>query len=282
MKPVLVHIHVYYTEQWPDLHARLAKLHDFAFDVWVTYCGADCGFEEQVAADAPAAHVLQVANVGYDIAPFVEVLKQVNLEDYSYCIKLHSKRNMPDGSLLGAYDVGGDIWRKLLLSFVEPCNFSRCLAAFKVDATLGMVGHHALIWRREPDDKSAWREAVQLLESTGLPYRNPAFVAGTMFMCRAALLKPLVSILGSAEFEPANREKPTSMAHVAERLLGFVITAQGYSVMDVYTPARERLLRWLRGMGAHLRRFMYQRKVTRKGKLIIKICRIPVYSAKSR
>ena len=282
MKPVLVHIHVYYTEQWADLYARLSRLPEIDFDLWVTYCAAGSAFAEQVVADAPAAHVLEVANVGYDIAPFMEVLKRVKLEDYSYCIKLHSKRSMPAGSLLGAYDVGGGVWRELLLSFLAPPNFCRCLETFIADETLGMVGHHALIWRREPDDKVAWRQAVQLLESTDLPYRNSAFVAGSMFMCRAVLLKPLVSILGTAEFEPANRESPTSLAHAAERLLGFVITSQGYSVMDVYTPACDRFLLWMKGLGRHLQRFVYQRKVTRKGKLIIKICRIPVYSAKSR
>lgn len=41
MKPILVHIHVYYTEQWPDLYARIASFLGLDFDVWVTHCGAD-------------------------------------------------------------------------------------------------------------------------------------------------------------------------------------------------------------------------------------------------
>ena len=279
MKPILVHIHVFYTEQWPDLYALLTSLCEYDFDVWVTHCGNRQDFENLVLSDVSSAHVLQVPNAGYDIGPFVAVLKQVNLVDYSYCIKLHTKRDLPVNSMLGPYDVSGGAWRHCLLSFMKGPGFKMCLESFAADEKLGMVGHHALIWQREPSDKKVWRQAVQLLESAGLRYRNPAYVAGSMFMCRAILLRPLVKILGESCFGTTERKDSSSLAHVAERLLGFVITAQGYTVRDVYTPAKERFVFRLRGMSKQVLRFLYQRKITRKGKLVIKICRIPVYRA---
>lgn len=280
MKKLLVHVHVFYTEQWPALYARLASACGGADDLWVTHCGTTPGFSEQVQRDAPAAHVLQVRNVGYDVGPFVEVLKRVNLDAYSFCIKIHSKRDLPEDSMLGGFDVGGSIWREWLLSFLEPQHFARCMQAFEREPALGMVGHHALIWRREPADKKAWRQAVQWLEAAGLPYSAPAYVAGSMFICRAALLAPLIDMLGDVEFEAANQEGVGTLAHAAERLLGFVVAAQGYEVNDVYSSAQARRADRMRGIRRRVARFLYQRKVTRKGKLIIKICRIPIYRSR--
>ncbi len=132
----LIHIHIFYPEMWEELKQYLNTVSDCSCDIWITMLKGRKELEEQVLRDYPAAHVVQVANVGYDIGPFVEVLKRVNLNDYHFCIKIHSKRDLQPPAHVGLTDVSGSKWRDYLLSFLKPENFRKCIEAFKKNRSL--------------------------------------------------------------------------------------------------------------------------------------------------
>lgn len=46
-------------------------------------------------SDFKNADFYVVPNLGFDLGPFVYALDKVNLSDYSYVIKLHTKRDIP-------------------------------------------------------------------------------------------------------------------------------------------------------------------------------------------
>ena len=279
MKPILVHIHVYYTEQWPDLYARIASFPGLDFDVWVTHCGADCCFEKQVLSDAPAAHVLQVANVGYDIAPFMEVLKLVNLENYSYCIKLHTKRDIQGDSFLDKmpFNYGGSRWRDYLVNFCAKENLIKCLHAFENQQDLGMVADYRVICRHA--EMRFVEPLKHIMRRIDLPMHDHAYVMGSMFMCRAELLKPLKRCSFNPEDFPAvDAEHTENLAHVMERALGMVVAGQGYRIADVFSSRWEQSA--FRRFLLHCWRFIYSSKRKKKGGRIIKIMKVPVYSSR--
>ena len=58
-----------------------------------------------------------VKNLGFDLGPFVHVLNEVNLNDYSYVIKLHTKRDIPLNGKKDWYTGSG--WRDALLKFIR-------------------------------------------------------------------------------------------------------------------------------------------------------------------
>lgn len=279
MTRILAHVHIYYPEMWPEIKSCLKNIDPVPYDLHVTAVKFTPDLERDVQEFKQDAVLRVVENKGYDVGPFIDVLNRVDLDAYDYVIKLHTKRDMPHGSLLRCYSMSGKRWRDYLLAFIRtPENFQKCLAAFQSDATLGVCAHHCLILEKEYGDFGAVEKSAQLLDKMGLPRKNFAYVAGTMFMMRARLLKPLMAVgLTLDDFAIPVRDEKASLAHSLERLCGWMVGAQGYTIKDVFTPpgsqSSEIFLTPLR----YLFQFLYRSKVTRKGKRIVKICKIPVY-----
>ena len=232
---------------------------------------------EDIQKDFPDAQIMVLPNRGYDIGPFVHVINQVNLDEYSYVVKLHTKRNMKDGSWLYHVDVSGAKWRNYLLDFCQTQeNVHKCLMAFAQNEHLGMVANYRLMTVDNHYDKEATQKAKQLLLNLGLPVGQYGFVMGTMFMCRAQLLKPLKALnLKIDDFEePQVDTQYSTLAHVIERLLGFLIYAQGYTIEDVITDhiRKHKFMDFL----AQIKMFIYRRKIDKRGNVSVKICKIPL------
>ncbi len=292
MKPVLIHIHVYYPHLWTELRDAVQRVAEQGLPIrlLVTFVEPHPEIEAEIPQLWPGAEVRLVPNRGYDIAPFMELLNSVNLDDFSFIIKLHTKRDIEQFvvclCVASPYNMNGSRWRDALLAFTKPENLQQSLQALQQDEKLGMVAHHQVICpkvtKSDKEQYNTWLSAVKLVRQMGLP--DPPkqhFVMGSMFICRAEMLKPLQRLgLKTDDFPPPDPEHlQETLAHVVERGLGAVVTAQGYEIRDVFTPradyVRECLLVQLQRLG----RFFFSRKITRSGKLIVKICKIPVYYA---
>lgn len=256
---ILTVMHIYYLELLPELLDCLRNLEGREYDLYVT-CRTEILSEvrEQITSFKEDATVLESPNRGYDLAPFCEVLSRLTLDDYAYVIKLHTKRDFPQNCWINGYDVALWKWRERLLSFIKTKdNLDRCIAAFKQDPSLGLASNYALISVFNTEDRNPDREYLNkvsgdLLAKAGLtpyPAESYAHVAGTMFICRAALLKPLVAVgLTPDDFETAKRGGIRDLAHATEVLIGRMITAQTvagddashYRIDDPYTPAAQR------------------------------------------
>ena len=170
------------------------------------------------------------------------------------------------------------------MAFMRPENFVRVLRDLESESQLGMVAHHLVICPkllpRDWESYRSWLRAVEVLKTLGLPEPpNSHFVMGSMFICRAELLKPLQRLgLTTEDFPPPDPEHlEETIAHVIERLLGAVVTSQGYEIRDCFSPRKEYIREAIEVLLQRIGHFLYSQKITRKGKLIIKICKIPVY-----
>lgn len=290
MKPILIHIHVYYARLWPELRAcveRVASL-GLPFRLFVTMAGEKPQIAAEVAERWPEAELREVPNRGYDIAPFLEVLRSVRIEDFSYIIKLHTKRDVEQARVIlcsaAPVNMRGSRWREALLAFARPENFEKVLQTLEAEPQLGMVSHHLVICPRvsekDKEQFKTWQQAVEMVKTLGLPKPpNSHFVMGSMFICRAELLKPLLRLgLKTEDFpSPDPEHLEETIAHVIERLLGALVTAQGYVIRDCFSPRREYVREAIEVLLQRIGHFLFSRKVTRSGKLIIKICKIPVF-----
>ena len=92
MPKIAVHMHLYYAEQLEDLLQRLESLSGTAYDLYVTMGAEDKKAEQTIKAFKADANIRIVRNLGYDVGPFIDFLHHVNLDDYDYIIKIHTKR----------------------------------------------------------------------------------------------------------------------------------------------------------------------------------------------
>lgn len=286
----LVHIHVFYPKFWPELRDALSALAPYTWDLWITMVEN----HEEISAEAlklkPDAHIQIIPNRGYDVAPFLHVLEQVDLSQYDFCIKWHTKQNYVREdtvyeyhSLRMPYKRSGSAWRQALLAPFLGKNFPKCLTAFHRDARLGMVSDHRFIMQKGIEvERVAIRGAHDLLSRMGLETQQLRWVSGTMFICRAELLEPVKKLhLTAEDFPIPDKGHTISFPHMVEVALGGLTVAQGYQVRDVFTPVWQRMWRRLAAYAQIVfHTYIFRVKRTRSGRLLVKLFRIPVFSMK--
>lgn len=278
---ILVHLHLFYQEMLPEMLDILGSLDGCDYDLVATVINAAPETLKGLRRFKPDVTIIEVENRGYDVAPFIKVLQLTDLTRYDYVIKIHTKQTLKTRAWLDNASFIGDQWRRLLLGFMEtPERFRQTLKLFE-NPDVGMVSHYNLIIEAAKEDKAANARADRIMKEMGLEPLQRRFVGGTMFMARAALFTPLKNYPCKTEdFELYNRDTPGgTLAHAYERLLGWVITAQGRKIISSEPEtAAVKLGHSLRKLGLIFGRSLFQYKINRKNKLIIKICKIPVCS----
>ena len=115
---ILVHLHLYYQDMLEQMLDLLKSLDKVDYDLYVT-TSPDFSEQEKIKNFHTQSQILPVPNRGYDLAPFVYVLQQVNLDEYDYIIKLHTKRDLPKPATLPNCSLEGSDWRNLLTGFLH-------------------------------------------------------------------------------------------------------------------------------------------------------------------
>ena len=95
MKKILVHLHIYYPSLYDELKSYINNITD-GFDLYVSMVEEHKDIIDDLQNNFKNVNIDIVENRGYDVGPFIEVLNKVNLDDYSYIIKLHTKRDIKD------------------------------------------------------------------------------------------------------------------------------------------------------------------------------------------
>lgn len=289
MKPILIHCHIYYPELWAELKQCILNVSPYPFELFVTMVQKHPDIEKDVRKSFPKAKIEIVANRGYDIAPFIHTINKVNLDNYSYIIKLHTKRDMRRVDI-GFRRMHSSIWRNNLLSlFRTHEGIERLVATFETNFEVGMQANYKLIIHRDIYDKVAQKAMKDWLKEHKLPQIKYAFVGGTMFMIRAKLFKSFqklgIKISDFSEPKMLKNYHETQLAHVMERLFGYTVYHQGYIIQDNNASFIKKHIYYTLIVAYQIIqpifRFFYQKKITRSGKLTVKILKIPVYRGKA-
>lgn len=278
MPRIAVHMHLYYAEQLGDFLQRLDNLSGTAYDLYVTMGAKNAEAERTIKAFKKDANIRITPNLGYDVGPFIDFLHHINLDDYDYIIKIHTKRvNGGCYSIFNNHRFDMRIWRETLLDAVisekAVTNNLRILAR---DDTIGMISSDYILtdekWSYQNTETQVEEEMVRI--GLKMP-QDRHFVAGTMFWVRAKLLKPFLAY-EIEDFDASDEQvHDETLAHVLERMFCLAVTAQGYQIIGVHFKS----FFWT-FMKAKFKRFLFQKKKTRKGHLIVKVCKIPVYYRK--
>lgn len=180
----------------------------------------------------PDARIIITPNTGYDVYPFICVLKQINLDDYDFVLKLHTKKKIKDRN---------KILRPLLLS---KKNFQNTLEKMIKNKNIGIIGHKVQqIFGGSPEENEMLNP---LLKKFGIPSRKyHNFIPGTMFLIRSNLLKFLLQVEFKEEDFRSSEGCRTgdygTLAHTIERVFGVITEYNGFDITDMKHPL-ERLL----------------------------------------
>lgn len=278
MVRVAVHLHLFYLEQLDDLLSRLQNLSDYPYDLFVTMVENSAEAKKKILAFKADAKIWSVPNLGYDIGPFVDFLHRINLDEYDFILKIHTKRTQSDtGCFFKGHRFNMWVWREMLLdATISKKAVKKAIALFKGNDNIGMIGSDYIltdeIWAYDIVEANIATEMANI--GLKMP-KDKHFVAGTMFWVRAKLLKPFLAYK-IEDFTISDKQiHDKTLAHVLERMFGFAVNAQGYIIKGVHYKTF-----YMAFMRDSVKRFLFQKKVTNAGYLMIKICKIPVYRRK--
>ena len=91
MSRLIVHFHIYYHDQVDYFINKMKNINGCDWDLLVTYSTASSKTEAMIKEFKPDAQFLKVENAGYDVWPFIKVLKVLDFTKYDYILKLHTK-----------------------------------------------------------------------------------------------------------------------------------------------------------------------------------------------
>lgn len=267
---------------WNLMRSHLTNLQGTSYHLYVTLIKEDPKLAEKIKSFHKESTIWVVENRGYDVGPFLYFLHQIDLSQYDYILKLHTKGNMPAGvhGVCGRY-MGKTWWRTLMLQSVlgSKQQVLNNLEIFAQNPKVGMLGSKYLIVDTQ-FDIDIMRDYLQsTLEKLGYPNtKYDTFVAGTIFMVRSSLMQIIKDNFTLADFEPSQKGcHDGTLAHVMERLLGILPQEQGYTLQGVGKNKRYELMPIIYNIWLLIQKFFFRRVETKSKHLLIKICKIPVW-----
>lgn len=267
-------------DQLPEIISKLQNMDKSGidYDLYVTMTAKDEEAETKIKQAFTKVTIWQVENRGYDIGPFIDFLHKINLDSYDYILKIHTKNKKGgDYGCFNGVRVDSKTWANMLWdallgsSDVVKNNYSILLENPKV----GMLGSSFCLSRKEENPKIRAKMSYECKRLSLAENDNISFIAGTMFMVRAKLMQPFLAYRITDFEKVQSKVHDYMLAHCLERLFGVAVLAQGYEIRGVTYKQYQFSRLW-----ASVKRFAVQKKITKNGKKIIKICKIPVWQSK--
>lgn len=231
-----VSVHAFYPEILPEI------LHRVQFMPPGTKLFVSCRPEDTEAVRAQVHEtgreyrIYRVANRGRDVAPFLQMLGDIDAQGFSLVAKVHTKKSPQ-------FD-GGEKWRaELFDSVLGLGSFNRALGAFIDDPTLGMVGPTQHFLPMSAHLESNERHIFEYCSMLGFneeEVMSRGFFAGTMFIARVAAIRRVLDLgLNLERFEPEAGQTNGTLAHGLERVLSVCVNASGFRHGGHWNPAAE-------------------------------------------
>lgn len=261
MNKLLVHLHIYYTAQTGYFLKQLGNINGCAWDLYVTMTKHDIITEQQILSTFPSAKIVIVENRGADVWPFIQILQSVNLEDYAYILKLHTKSPAAaEGIVNNGIRFKGFEWRDALVDALlkNKESFSRAMTKLRESGKNGII-YNVLFYRKVRNYMLEYDPLLKELARLGIVASDLHYAAGTMFLARALPYKLLQNGKINSDTFPENFTTRSygSMTHVYEFICTIVVNASGlrtktiarnfaeHFYIKVYVDKIEPFIEWL-------------------------------------
>jgi lipopolysaccharide biosynthesis protein len=220
--------HLYYPELVEEVFTYLENLND-DFDLFISIPKTVSISENEIQRKHSNVYFHRCENRGRDIAPFLEIFRQLYRFDYEYMCKIHSKksRHRDDGELWRH-----DVYSKLLGS---PENVVKIKAALR-RRYVGIVAPAAHVLTSEYYWGANRANVARLCQEVGLTLDalQFRFVAGSMFWFKPSALYLLTKLTArTSDFESERDQKDGTLAHAFERFFGLASEQAGLEIVEV-------------------------------------------------
>lgn len=164
-------------------------------------------------------------------------------------------------------------------------SFENCLDFFAHHPKCGMLTSYRLICFKRYFDDDLQKQYSEFMRRYNFKDIKYAFCAGTMWMVRANILKSIQNLkLQANDFPIAQNLRKSQLAHVLERIFGFMVKKQGYKIYDGNLSVGKFKMLMLkqiykekyRPIVKKVLRFFFCKKNTASNKIVIKVCNISV------
>lgn len=243
VKPrLLVHVHLFYRDQLDVMMRALKNISQCDCDLFVTMIERDQGAERRILEQWKDARILVLPNVGYDVYPFLHILKLVRLSEYDFVLKIHTKNARRSGQdeVYGIH-VPGHQWRDELINAIVGSKeiFEANLARLLEDANIGCIGAGKFIFSTLENSEERNYRLEEWRRKCGVE-GGTHYVGGSMFFARAYPFERLTGL----NMQPKDFASPhmgtkdhKNTAHIFERLFGIVVESEGFEIRAAQSPA---------------------------------------------
>jgi lipopolysaccharide biosynthesis glycosyltransferase len=231
---LLIHLHLFYPEQTEFMLSKLVNISGVDYDIYVTQVQRNKESEKNILNKYPNAKIYTMNNAGYDIHPFLVVLKNVKLVDYDFILKIHTKnKRLPGNDLVYGVSVPQHTWRDELINSLIGTKeiFEKNIKVLSEEGNVGLISCPKFYFNSDLNNEEKnynlpyWRGRLKIAKST-------KYVGGSMFLARAYPFEKIKHHgLVESDFTNVNgyaTKDWKNLAHVFERLLGFCIESEGY------------------------------------------------------
>ncbi len=227
-KKLLCHLHLHYVEQLDYFLSKLENIKGIEWDLFVTSDVLTKEIEDKIKAYKTDAKFFLVENRGYDVLPFINLIKSVDLSEYEYVLKLHTKNSDRKGSFA---------WRDKLTDAIlmdRDC-FDENITLFEKDKETGMIVSGKYFVDIEGDEPENSQMLEDEIKRINFKTKERKYLAGTIFLARAKVFEILNNI--DIDIQKFPTDCPShglgTMAHVWERILTLCVFEKGYKVHTV-------------------------------------------------
>lgn len=235
MSKLLTVLHVFYHDQVDYFIDKLSNINGIEWDLVVTYSEFSAETEAKLKIFKPDVKMLQVGNAGYDVWPFIQVIQNIDFDEYEYVLKLHTKGQSKQR--LNGVNFKEWLWRDLLVKALlkSRSRFAACIRLLETQSDIGMLCSYELY----KDMDGVLPEECEMLqdeaERISLEVTDEYFCAGTIFLARLDAFRKLKEIEFSEEsWGNLNKSHGNgTLAHVYERILCLLVADEGYRIETI-------------------------------------------------
>jgi lipopolysaccharide biosynthesis protein len=218
---IAIVLHLYYQDLWPEFKEKILPILSSTTHLYVSI-----NEETEYTADIQlhANKVYVVENRGMDFGPFVYVYDKIQLSDYKYIVKLHSKKSLHSPGL-------GDWWRRDLVDCIlhDTNQFQHVINYMESNPDIYMAGSAAHFHNKlkESYNHPNRIEAVPAIEKVNTILNvtdHGCFFAGSMFLVTTNYLNKLFNNINLETFYNEFTEgysRGGTLAHGFERVIGY-------------------------------------------------------------
>lgn len=235
-KKILVILHLFYINAFKEIKYYLQNLSCYKYDLVISYVeNYDYGtlFKEIKRFKKDVVFV-PVKNLGYDIWPFIKVLKETNLDSYDIVFKIQSKRTEYANLIYGNFFKNRDWFLCLFDGILGPYNVHKTVSSLTSNERIGLSCSQRLI---VSDSEPKLSRTKKRLKELGITISDDyCFVSGTCFAIKKEIAERIKELdVKEENFTRSSYRGFFSNAHALERYIGNVAKEMGYLYQGNHT-----------------------------------------------